>query len=100
MKTNAGMSLDVTLGLALTIQETKSVHLRHLRLAVALEGSSAYSHFTDEEIKGRSHLEGVGMLPDLISILQSALIWYRGHLLALTHQAPADMGSAALDSQS
>lgn len=60
------------------------------RLVVALGGSSAYSHYTDGEIGGRSHLEGMGMLSDLISILQSALIWYRGHLLALTPQALAD----------
>lgn len=33
------------------------------------------------------------MLSDLISILQSALIWYRGHLLALTPQALADIGA-------
>lgn len=85
------MSLDATLGLALTVQETKYVHLRHeTRLAVALEGSSAYSRYTDEEIRSRSHLQGMGMLSDLISILRSALIWYRGHLLALTPQALAD----------
>lgn len=40
-----------------------------MRLTVALEGSSTYPHFTDEEIKGRSHLEGVRMLSDLISSL-------------------------------
>lgn len=33
-----------------------------MRLTVALEGSSTHSHFTDEEIKGRSHLERVRML--------------------------------------
>lgn len=61
-----------------------------MRLAVALEGIPAYSHYTDEEMEGRSHLEGVGMLSDLISALQSAFTWYRGHLLALAPQALVD----------
>lgn len=53
-----------------------------MRLTGALEGSSTYPHFADEEIKGRSHLEGVRMLSDLISTLRSALIWFRSQLLA------------------
>lgn len=52
-----------------------------MRLMVALEGSPTYL-FTDEEIKGRRHLEGVGVLLDLISTQRSVLIWYRGQLLA------------------
>lgn len=67
MKTNPHMSLDATLGLALTIQGTTMFTL-DMRLTVALEGGSTHSHFTDEEIKGRSHLERV-MLSDLISTL-------------------------------
>lgn len=83
------MSLDATLGLALTVQETKYAHLtgspgRHFHLL------PLHTCYTDEEMEGRSHLEGVGMLSDLISALRSAFTWYRGHLLALTPQALAD----------
>lgn len=81
--------MDATIGLAVTIQETTSVHLR---LTVALEGSATSLHFTYEDIKGRSHLEGVSTVSELTSTLVCTYLAQRP-IAGLTPQALADTGA-------